>query len=73
MNFYVYQLNETTLITHDGYIQLGLFNMSMSEFMKQAKVEYTETYWLPDTFSNRYKRASFQKHLQSASIGTKTE
>ena len=73
MIHYVYQMNETTLITHDGYVQLGVYNMTMKEFLTQSQVEYTETYWLPDTFSKRYKRANYQKHLQAASIGTKNE
>lgn len=73
MRHYVYQMNDTTLITHDGYVQLGMFNMRLEEFLSKVQVEYTETYWVPDTFSKRYKRANYQKHLQSASIGTKTE
>lgn len=73
MTLYVYQLNETTLITHDGYIQLGIHNISLKEFLLKAQVEYIQTYWVPDVFSKRYKRAIYQKHLQSASIGTKEQ
>lgn len=73
MTLYVYELNENTLITHDGHVQLGLYNMGLEEFLSKAQVEYTETYWLPDVFTRRYKRANYQKHLQSASIGTKNE
>ena len=71
MTHYVYQLNETTLVTHDGYIQLGIYSMSWEKFYSLAKIDYIETYWLPDTFSNRYKRANYQKHINAASIDTK--
>jgi hypothetical protein len=71
MTLYVVQVKENTLITHDGEVQLGVFFMSIGEFLKKASVEYTETYWLPDTFSHRYKRLNYQKHLNQASIGTK--
>jgi len=71
MTLYVHQLNETTLITHDGYVQLGLFHMSLEKFFSMVKAEYIETYWVPDVFTKRYKRANYQKHLQCASIGTK--
>lgn len=71
MSLYVYQLNETTLITHDGNVQLGLFHMSLEKFFSMVKVEYIETYWIPDVFTKRYKRANYQKHLNCASIGTK--
>ena len=73
MTLYVYQLNENTLITHDGYTQLGICNSTLEDFLDKAQTEYTQTYWLPDVFVNRYKRANYQKHIQSASIGTKTE
>lgn len=73
MTHYVVEIKENVLITHDGEVQLGLFFMSMKDFLNKAKVQYTETYWLPDTFSQRYKRVSYQKHLKSASIGTKNE
>lgn len=71
MSLYVYQLNETTLITHDGYVQLGIYKMSLEKFFSMVQVEYIETYWIPDVFTKRYKRSNYQKHLQSASIGTK--
>lgn len=71
MSLYVHQLNETTLITHDGYVQLGIYQMSLEKFFSMVKVEYIETYWVPDVFTKRYKRVNYQKHLDCASIGTK--
>ena len=71
MSLYVHQLNKTTLITHDGYVQLGIYQMSLEKFFSMVKVEYIETYWVPDVFTKRYKRVNYQKHLDCASIGTK--
>lgn len=73
MTFYYYVLDENTFITHDGYMQLGFHRMSLNEFLDKTDVKYIETHWVPDVFTKRYKRANYQKHLQSASIGTKTE
>lgn len=73
MTLYVYQMSETTLITHDGHIQLGMYNMTMEQFLSKTEINYIETYWVPDIFTQRYKRANYQKLLQSASIGTKIE
>ena len=73
MSLYVYELNETTLITHDGYTQLGIHHTTLEDFLSKTEVEYTETYWVPDVFTKRYKRTNYQKHMQAASIGTKAE
>lgn len=73
MTLYVVEVGENKLITHDGEVQLGVFFMSMNEFLKSASAKYTETYWIPDKFSNRYKRINYQKHLKKASIGTKDD
>ena len=69
---FVVELDENKLITHDGEVQLGIFFMSLEKFMSMAGVNYQETYWIPDVASNRYKRINYQKHLNAASIGTKT-
>ena len=71
MTLYVVQIRENTLITHDGEVQLGVYLTSMDNFLKNSNCQYVETYWLPDIFSRRYKRVNYQKHLKSASIGTK--
>jgi hypothetical protein len=73
MTLYVVEVKENTLITHDGEVQLGVFHMSINEFLQKSNVEYIETYWLPDTFSHRYKRLNYQKHLNYVSIGTKDD
>ena len=71
MPLYYYVLDENTIITHDGYLQLGLFLMNEETFLSSVKVNYQKVYWIPDTFSKRYKRVNFQNHLRAASIGTK--
>jgi hypothetical protein len=73
MTLYVVKVNENTLITHDGEVQLGLYNTTLENFMSMTKEEYIETYWTPDTFSQRYKRNNYQKHLRKATIGSKDE
>ena len=60
---YYYKLDETSFVTHDGYCQLGIFN-DLDFFLANVKVEFKETYWLPDTFNNRYKRLNYQVHLK---------
>jgi len=54
MTLYVVEVGKNTLITHDGEVQLGLFHMSINQFLQKSNVEYIKTYWLPDTFSHRY-------------------
>jgi hypothetical protein len=61
------------LITHDGEFQLGFFRMSLEDFLKKVGMDYQVTYWLPDPMGNRYKRSNYQKHLKSASIGSKED
>lgn len=73
MCLYVCQIEENVLITHDGEFQLGFHKISLEEFLKNAKVKYQETYWIPDIVSKRYKKTNYQKHLKSASIGTKID
>jgi hypothetical protein len=73
MTLYVVEIEDNTLITHDGEVQLGVFHMSINEFLQKSSAEYIETYWLPDTFSHRYKRLNYQKHLNHVSIGTKDD
>jgi hypothetical protein len=73
MTLYVVKLDEDTLLTHDGEAQLGIYHITLENFMSMSKKDYIETYWIPDVFSNRYKRNNYQKHLKRASIGTKDE
>lgn len=57
---YYFVQDETTIITHDGNIQLGIFH-DLNLFKNNEN--FVETYWYPDTYNNRYKRINFQRHL----------
>ena len=49
-------------ITHDGYIQLGIMSHGVERHIElNSDVNWVIVHWLPDPFSNRYKRLSFQK------------
>jgi hypothetical protein len=73
MTLYVVEIEKNKLITHDGEVQIGVYHMSLKDFLEKTKVDYIETYWIPDIFSQRYKRINYQHHLKSASIGTKDD
>ena len=49
-------------VTHDGYIQIGIFNHSIEKHLElNHMIDWQITYWMPDVWMNRYKRVSFQK------------
>ena len=51
----------THLITHDGYIQLGIFNHSLEKHKElNPHTNWVEVYWIPDKFSIRYPRVTWQ-------------
>ena len=59
---YIHPLGKTSCLTHDGYIQIGVFNHSLQKHLElNPTINWVETYWYPDIFSNRYKRANFQQ------------
>ena len=59
---YIHPLSESSCLTHDGYIQIGVFNHSLKKHLElNSTINWVETYWYPDIFSNRYKRATFQR------------
>ena len=62
------------LVTHDGYIQMGVFHHSLEEHLRlNSKVEWQVTYWVPDTFSMRYKRANYQHHMTANEGSPRTD
>ena len=62
MTLYLHEDDENHCITHDGYIQIGSFPHSVKEHIKlNPTIEWIVTYWVPDCFGKRYKRASFQR------------
>lgn len=56
-------------ITHDGYMQLGVFNhtvekhIEMSNAISPEPIDWQITYWYPDIFTRRYPRCNYQNHL----------
>ena len=54
-------------ISHDGYIQLGIHSHSLERHLELCPtINWVETYWCPDIFKNRYKRATFQAHERTS-------
>ena len=63
---YIYRDN-SRCITHDGYIQIGIFNHAVEKHIElNPVINWVETYWLPDVFAIRYKRATFQATARKA-------
>ena len=59
---FIVPLNENKCLTHDGYIQIGIFNHSMQRHMEiNPCIDWQEVYWFPDIFKDRYKRVKFQR------------
>lgn len=63
-------------VTHDGYIQLGIFKHSVEKHLEMSNavcgsdpIDWQITYWMPDPFHIRYKRANFQ-HTMKANQGS---
>ena len=63
---YVYSVSENKCITHDGDVELGIFNFSVEKYLQLAQVEAMEVHWKPDPHGIRYKRVNFQKHEKVA-------
>ena len=60
---YLHRLDDNRCLSHDGYIQLGIFNHSVEKQIElNPNIRWVETYWKPDNFGNRYKRASLLAH-----------
>tara|TARA_B100000902_G_scaffold184650_1_gene177196 strand:- start:560 stop:859 length:300 start_codon:yes stop_codon:yes gene_type:complete len=57
-------------VSHDGYIQLGSFSHSVEKHLELCPdQEWQVTYWMPDPFYMRYKRANYQ-HTMKANEGS---
>jgi len=65
---YLHRTGDNTCVSHDGYIQMGAMCHSVERHIKlNSTINWVETYWLPDVFINRYKRAHFQAHERVSS------
>ena len=63
---YVYSVSENKCISHDGDVELGIFNFSVEKYLQLAQVEAMEVHWKPDPHGIRYKRVNFQRHEKVA-------
>ena len=63
-------LKENKCLTHDGYIQIGIFNHSVERHKElNPCIIWKEVYWYPDIFKNRYKRVKFQR-TEACNVGS---
>ena len=59
---FIVEIGDNECVTHDGYIQIGIFNHSVEKHLKlNPMIDWQVTYWMPDVWANRYKRVSFQQ------------
>ena len=59
---FIVPLSENKCLTHDGYIQIGIFNHSVERHIElNPMIEWLVVHWYPDIFNNRYKRVKFQR------------
>ena len=71
---YLYALESGGCIIHDGYIQIGIMKHSVEKHMElNPTINWIVTYWCPDVFANRYKRATFQKTEKKNEGSPKTD
>ena len=71
---FVTALNENKCLTHDGYIQIGIFNHSVEKHIEiNPCIDWLVVHWYPDVFKNRYKRVAFQKTAKANEGSPKTD
>ena len=67
---YIVDIGNGECVTHDGYIQIGIFNHSVEKHLElNSTINWQVTYWMPDIFINRYKRVNYQ-HTMKANEGS---
>ena len=71
---YICDIGNGECVTHDGSIQIGIFNHSVEKHIElNPTIDWQITYWMPDVFINRYKRVSFQKTEKKNEGSPKTD
>ena len=71
---FIVEIGENKCVTHDGYIQIGIFDHSLEKHIELCPtIDWQVTYWMPDIFMNRYKRVSFQKTEKKNEGSPKTD
>jgi hypothetical protein len=67
---FVVDIGEDRCVTHDGHVQMGIFNHSVEKHLELCpEQEWQVTYWIPDPLGLRYKRINFQ-HTMKANEGS---
>ena len=71
---FIVEIGENKCVTHDGYIQIGIFDHSVEKHIELCPtIDWQITYWMPDVFINRYRRVSFQKTEKKNEGSPKTD
>ena len=71
---FLVKTGENSCATHDGYIQLGVFNHSLEKHLElNPTIDWQITYWMPDIWVDRYQRVSFQKTQKANEGSPKTD
>ena len=71
---YLCELTDESCLSHDGHIQLGIFDHSIETHLKlNPTINWVLVYWYPDVFKIRYKRVSFQKTQKANEGSPKTD
>ena len=58
---YVKELGPKKVLTHDGHVTLGVFNMSLKRFLELVQVPVLVVYWNPHPLGLRYPRLNYQR------------
>ena len=67
---FIVKTGDNSCLTHDGYIQIGVFNHSIEKHLElNPLIDWQVTYWMPDIFIHRYKRPNYQ-HTMKANEGS---
>jgi hypothetical protein len=71
---FVCEIEPNVLITHDGFVQLGIFHHSLEDHLRlNSGTEWQVTYWTPDPLGTRYKRINFQHTMRANENSPKTD
>lgn len=71
---FVCEIEPNVLITHDGFVQLGIFHHSLEDHLRlNSETDWQVTYWTPDPLGIRYKRINFQHTMKANEGSPKTD
>ena len=65
---YLCDIDDNKCIIHDGYIQLGVMSHNAKKHIElNPKINWIVVYWIPDIFTKRYTRFTYQQHMRVSS------